>query len=252
MANNSCSKLMRTTRRTRRRSRSKEAPVDSLPNELLIEVLARVAAHSLTDLFNAKLSCKAFYEASKDSSVFQQISLEELQIVPWRISREAYFFFNKCMESGNPEALYRQGVVDYFSFMRLEYGIEYLQRAANSGHDGAMYTLGIISLFSGDELIKQQGMKTLSGLKNKARASRKLRNCREELKAILRKIWVRNPFRTNPLVVGKERPICCTMKGDQHKRRRGWESDDDDDIQCDACQCDREVDSLCKMILYVF
>ncbi|KAH7839629.1 hypothetical protein Vadar_006505 [Vaccinium darrowii] len=136
--------------------------------------------------------------------------------------------------------------------MRLENGIEHLQKAANLGHDGASYALGIISLFSGDQLIKQQGIKTLSGIRNKANTSRRLRNCREELRAILRKIWVRNPFTRNPLVVRQERPVCGTMKGDQHKRRRGWESDDDDDIQCDACQRDREVGSLCEMISYVF
>lgn len=48
----------------------------------------------------------------------------------------------------------------------------------------------------------------------------------EELRLILRRIWVRNPF-----AIEKKIPVCCTMNGDQHKRK-GWKSNDD--IQCNT------------------
>jgi len=107
-----------------------KSSIKSLPNELLTEVLGHVASTSFTDLFNVKLSCKYFLEVAKDDYIFQRISLEKFPVVPLRISNEASSFFKRCEESGNPESLFRQGMIDYFSLAMIESGLEYLKRVA--------------------------------------------------------------------------------------------------------------------------
>ena len=107
-------------------------------------MLARVASSSSTDLFRAKLwfvlllmiqigrgvflfdmcfsfafngsfllfcSCKLFYEVSDADNIYQQVSLDKFEIVPWQKNDKVSRFLKKCRESKNPEALYRKGVV---------------------------------------------------------------------------------------------------------------------------------------------
>ncbi|KAK9292663.1 hypothetical protein L1049_020641 [Liquidambar formosana] len=202
-----------------------------LPNELVIQVLGRVAAASHTDLFNAKLSCKLFHEVSDDTYVYQQVSLERFPVVPWPTSEQASSFFEKCKECGNPEALYRQGLIEYFDHMRLELGLQCIKRAANLGHVEASYILGIILLCSGEEF-RQQAIQLLDSIRN-SRVT-KVGECRKKLKATLRGMWVMNKL--NP----KQKPMECKMR-DQHKRTKGWSTEDDDDLHCQACGFDCEV-----------
>ncbi|GMP69915.1 hypothetical protein CsSME_00028994 [Camellia sinensis var. sinensis] len=256
------SKLMKRIgrRRSKENKNGREvivASFESLPSEVVVEVLGRIASSSFTDFFNAKLSSKILNEAADDNYIYQQMSLEKFPVVPWRVTTEASCFLNKCKESGNPEALYRQGVVDYFSLMRIESGLESLNRAASSGHGGALYVLSIIFLFSEDDEFKKQGIRILSSIhKSKPTSGKRrlIRECRDKLREIVRMIWVVNPL------VQKQRPsTCCAIRDndvDRHerlgrrRRRRGWESDDEDDddeVECDGCRCDREVDSVCNM-----
>ncbi|KAK9181592.1 hypothetical protein WN944_024730 [Citrus x changshan-huyou] len=131
----------------------------SLPDELLSEILARVGACSLDDLLNAGLSCKLFNEIAFDKYVLRQASIEKIPAMPWH---KNYSFLEKCRDSGNPEALYKQGVVEFFSYSNLEAGVAYLDIAAKSGHLGASYILGVIFLCKDDgEESNQKGMQHL-------------------------------------------------------------------------------------------
>ena len=58
--------------------------IESLPNDLLIEVLAKGAAFSFTDLVQAKLATKDFLEASSHGYIFQHASLGNFQKLLWK------------------------------------------------------------------------------------------------------------------------------------------------------------------------
>ncbi|TMW80687.1 hypothetical protein EJD97_016703 [Solanum chilense] len=51
----------------------------------------------------------------------------------------------KLRECGNPEALYRKGVMDFFKDDQPELASEFLKRAAKGGHIGAFYV--IVNIF---------------------------------------------------------------------------------------------------------
>lgn len=134
--------------------------------------------------------------------------------------------------------------VDYFSNMKIESSLENLKKAANLGHLGALYVVGIISLFSGDEF-KQAGMQILIAMKRSTSTKRRVRECRKNLMAIIRTIWIRNH------VVLEQTPRCCLTR-DQHAIKTGFPSndhngdeEDEDNLSCDACKCDREIASIC-------
>ena len=70
-----------------------------------------------------------------------------------------------------------------------------------------------------------------------------VRRCRHHLRCILKRMWVQEPN-----ILGL-RPICCNVhQPQQNVRRIGWPtgSDNEDDIRCELCLCDLELDYLVK------
>ncbi|CDP07942.1 unnamed protein product [Coffea canephora] len=118
---------------------SSRTSILSLSTEVLSEVLARVASSSSTDLFWAKLCCKLFYEVSDADNIYQRVSLDKFEIVPWQKNDKVSRFLKKCRESKNPEALYRKGVVDYFTDKHEDSALECMEETANSGHIDAAH-----------------------------------------------------------------------------------------------------------------
>ncbi|XP_062088997.1 uncharacterized protein LOC133795561 [Humulus lupulus] len=89
--------------------------IDWLPNDLIVDILGHVAATSLSDFFNAKLSWKLFNRLAKDTDDYMhnKLSLDELSCHPLDLylCKEATSLFMKCLKNQNSEAMYRQGVV---------------------------------------------------------------------------------------------------------------------------------------------
>ncbi|XP_027164823.1 putative F-box protein At1g67623 [Coffea eugenioides] len=217
----------------------------SLPTEVLSEVLARVASCSSTDLFRAKLCCKLFYEVSEADNIYHRVSMDKFEIVPWSKNDQVSRFLKKCRESKNPEALYRKGVVDYFTDKHEDSALECLEEAAISGHADAAYALEIIYIFLGGDELKRKGMRLLSGLKKSRILYAKQFHPRHNLRALLRMIWVKNPLFLKPT------PICCAMT---HERKTSsWPMDADDveeESTCEACACDEEIGAICAALPY--
>jgi hypothetical protein len=71
----------------------------SLPNDMLIEVLTKVASSSFNDLFKAKISCSDLCRLADDDQIFQQLSLKKISLF-WPKNSEVTFL--RCYkESGN-------------------------------------------------------------------------------------------------------------------------------------------------------
>uniref|UniRef100_M1DVT9 At2g35280-like TPR domain-containing protein n=1 Tax=Solanum tuberosum TaxID=4113 RepID=M1DVT9_SOLTU len=59
-----------------------------------------------------------------------------------------------CKASLNLESLYRKGVYEFFKRSDSN-GLGILSQAADGGHIGASYVLAIISIFNGDESMRE-------------------------------------------------------------------------------------------------
>ncbi|XP_071926206.1 putative F-box protein At1g67623 [Coffea arabica] len=209
--------------------RNSTTSILSLPTDVLSKVLARVGSSSSTDLFSAKLCCKLFNEVSDADTIYQRVSLQKFEIVPWHKIDKVSRFLKKCRQCKNPKAVYRKAVVDYFSDKHLDRSLECLEDAANSGHPDAAYALGIIYIFVGTDELKRRGMRLLTGLQWG------LKLCRENLRALLRMIWVKNPVFLNPT------PICCAMTHERKTSSWPMDVDDVEESTCEGCACDEEV-----------
>ncbi|OWM75694.1 hypothetical protein CDL15_Pgr021859 [Punica granatum] len=206
--------------------------VKDLPGDLIIDILALAAGTSHTNLFNLKLSCKVFKELAEEGHVYKHVSLENLPIIPWKHELEASLFFDRCIDNGNPEALYRQGVVELFSRKRREKGLQHLRDAMEAGHLGASYLHSMISMMTGKEELVKQGFQLLTRLC----AIQKARECREKLDLATNHIW----FNYNWSDTMTDLPKLCA---EQHWKRIGWSKEYEyfEDESCEACRCDAEI-----------
>jgi len=241
-------------RRTKRREQHKVG-IQSLPNDLLMEVLAKVASASFTDLFNAKVSCKDFYVLAKADYIFQHVSLEEFPLFWYRRDHQVLSFLRRCKESGNADLLFREGIREYFTLKNQRLGLEFLEKASEKGHVEASYIYGLILICSGGQL-KQQGLQLLSSLIIDKLGGLRIKECRRRVKDYIQSLWINNN------IVRDEEPYShretCSNYGRTPNsltaKRAGWLSgnyieDEDDKFMCCAyCQCDHEVDLFCNML----
>ncbi|KAE7998087.1 hypothetical protein FH972_002665 [Carpinus fangiana] len=237
----------------KRRRGQHKAGIKSLPNDLLMELLAKIASASFTDLLNVKSSCKDFHELGEDDYVFQHVTLKELPLV-WYTKNEVSSLLRRCKEIENPDALFREGICGYFSSKDQGPGLEFLEKASRKGHVEASYIYGLILICSGGQL-KQQGLQLLSSLITCKLGGSRMKECRRRVKDYVRSMWINNN------IVRDQEPYChvktcsnygrtpnsLTAKGGWHSG--GYVEDEDDTFMCCAYyQCDHEVDLFCNML----
>nr|GME12657.1 putative F-box protein At1g67623 [Ipomoea batatas] len=143
---------------------------NSLPHNLITDILVRVAAHSFKDFINVKLCCRGWNELGEDGYVLKHLSLHEFK--EWKLllpeseeyKRKSSWLVNKCADAGNVEALYRKGLVGYIGGSEPEKGLQWLNDAANAGHGGAEYAAAMISILRGSEEGWESGTLRLKGM----------------------------------------------------------------------------------------
>nr|GMC63849.1 putative F-box protein At1g67623 [Ipomoea batatas] len=143
---------------------------NSLPHNLITDILVRVAAHSFKDFINTKLCCRGWNELGEDRYVLKHLSLHEFK--EWKLlvpeseeyKRKSSWLVNKCADAGNLEALYRKGLVGYLGGLEPEKGLQWLKNAANAGHGGAEYAAAMISILRGDKKGWKKGTRRLKAM----------------------------------------------------------------------------------------
>ncbi|MFS7934202.1 putative F-box protein [Helianthus anomalus] len=218
--------------------------IGSLPKDLLIDVLARVASSSLTGLFSAKLSCKEFLESTKDDYIFQHISLDKFPVTEWSpLSQREYSFLSHCFIKGNPESLFRQGMIEYFKQVNVNFGLEFLKRAVEKGHSEATYVYGMILLSGGDQS-SQHGLNLLNSMNCSRSRNWNVRECRDKIDTILSRMWI-----NNRIALEKVNTKCQKRDHVIRFEKRGWSLDEDIEISsCHTCLWYRELVYFCRIM----
>ncbi|KAK7363583.1 hypothetical protein VNO77_05730 [Canavalia gladiata] len=222
--------------------------IKSLPNELLVEILAKVASRSIFDLCKVKLCCKDFLYAAEDDYVYHHASMEKFALVPlpWFTGQGEFSFLKRCRESGNSKISYREGMVQYFRSSSLISGFENLKKAAMEGHNDAKYVYCMLLMCCEDEQERKRGFDLFCSLK----ASTCVARCRKRVRCYIRKMWLSN----NPVVRNHNLSFCTTCQSGRMKKiSTGWigDGDGDDDanigISCEYCRVDYELVLFCNM-----
>jgi len=242
----------------RQRNDSNESnliPIKSLPQDLLVNVIARVSSQSYIDHYNMKVCCKDFFHASKDNYMWQQVSLEKFRLISWLHQEDASvfdFFMQSCKEGGNIEALYREGLRQLYGYKgTVEEGIKDLKMAAEKGHLEARYVYGLILLRSYDDDLRKEGVQYMQLLRN----AKCVVNCRNNVMTLLKGLW----SIPNGTLVRNPTPLCRKKPCKGWSLKKGtWKlvdnEDDDDGIQnsCENCRWDVELDFFNDFLLPFF
>ncbi|XP_050130276.1 putative F-box protein At1g67623 [Malus sylvestris] len=239
----------------KKKPRNASLSIQSLPNEVLVQVLARVASRSFDDLYSAKLSCKNFNESAQDDHIFEHVDISKFPLVSWRASEKRTRFLKRCRDLGNAEALYRQGMCDLFTSKRIEpAGIESLKRAASKGHVEATYVYGAILVCCGGDS-RQKGLELLYSLNCHKSRGLSVTECREKIKEL---IW--NTMWVNREVIGRiveahdenAAMKACNDCGDPqgpYTIKQGWDFDDHNKFSnCNSCRWHQEVNIFCDIL----
>ena len=80
--------------------------IESLPTELVILIVGRVASYSLEDLVSVKLCYRFLNEVGNERSVYQKVTLAIFSPEPtWTMNQHAMSFMKICITLENIEAL---------------------------------------------------------------------------------------------------------------------------------------------------
>lgn len=126
--------------------------LDSLPEDLLVEISSCIAASSLSAVHNLRVVSKPFRYICDDRYVISRLSLNENEIplFPWFHDPERFSnFIERCRRNGNPQALYRKGLINYFFEDQKDKGLKLLSIAAEKGSHEAKYVYGMILICLG-------------------------------------------------------------------------------------------------------
>ncbi|KAE8648647.1 hypothetical protein Csa_009058 [Cucumis sativus] len=214
----------------------------SLPNDLLIEVLAKVAASSYIDLVQAKLATKLFLHASNDGYIFQHVSLENKSFrnLLWNNTPQSRSFMETLNNNENPESLYRKGTMEFFSHGKEASGLSYLKQSAQKGYVDACYVYGVVMYAAN---LKEEGVEYLKMCE--AKLGNKMAECRRRVKEFVWYFWIKNR-------ISMSKEICSNVNCKVNERSNGWDWKDEDDYYgehtCEQCKWSNEVLRFCNML----
>ncbi|KAG6408759.1 hypothetical protein SASPL_131780 [Salvia splendens] len=120
--------------------------------------------------------------------------------------------------------------LDFFKKTDLESAIRNLDKAVKMGHVRALYACCIISLMSGIDQVKEEGIKLMGKMIRNGYIKTRLRWCRRKLIEELGQMWISNPMLKDP-------PIFCSKLHRCYPKTNNWSDEDD----CEACAADTHV-----------
>ncbi|KAK7292131.1 hypothetical protein RIF29_07848 [Crotalaria pallida] len=232
---------MATSRLLMKRASNKRGTTISLPKNLITNIVARVASHSLADLVNLKRCCKDFLDAAEDDFAYKHVSLlHKFPLFPWRpLNDKKLSFLKRCKESQNMDTLFREGLLEYLRGEKIS-GLRILKIVALKGHKEAKYVYGMIMLSSEDEELRKEGLEHMRFL----RESKCVIRCRGKVEKLVQYAWKKNILLHNKKTLCHNKSIC---KGWRPREGRWLLLDDEDDNNdninmCEYCRWDQELE----------
>ncbi|KAF2588537.1 hypothetical protein F2Q70_00039153 [Brassica cretica] len=118
--------------------------IESLPQELLAEILARVASSSVEDISHCLTVSRTISSAVQDDHVIKRLNLRPQAMNPMLTFHRYQHLMVKAINSDNPAAHYTEGIKQFFTYDNRTIGLLHLKKSAGGSYDNGAYLYGIL------------------------------------------------------------------------------------------------------------
>lgn len=116
-----------------------------LPNDMLLEIMKRVAHDSYTSFINAKATCKAMQAVGEEYEVLKRVNLKQLPLFIDDEYPHVGRVVNAASAAGNSRALFRLGIAHCLcAGGNYEYGCHLIANAASKRLHRAVYIYSLL------------------------------------------------------------------------------------------------------------
>ncbi|ESQ50125.1 hypothetical protein EUTSA_v10002269mg [Eutrema salsugineum] len=144
---------------------------EKLPNDLLGDILSRVAEISRTSLRNTMAASPELAKVANDKRVNKKMNLNPLAMKPLQALNRYTQLMERCLQHRNTEVHYIKGIQEYFHRNNTNIGLHHLKSAAEGSYENGMYIYGIIMLCRGAEEEGKKYLEKLGWKQNKGKAT---------------------------------------------------------------------------------
>ncbi|KAL1202768.1 F-box protein [Cardamine amara subsp. amara] len=160
------------------------AQIESLPNDILREIISQVATSSRRDVRHFMQSSPELAKSAPDKQVYKRLNLKPFAKNPlWALNNYTQLM-ERCLESGNMEAHYIKGIQQYFQHNNTNIGLEHLKKSADGLYADSIYLYGIIMTCRGQLEEGRTYLDKLEWKKNTARGDRCWRHIKRSLRGM--------------------------------------------------------------------
>ncbi|ESQ33197.1 hypothetical protein EUTSA_v10005441mg, partial [Eutrema salsugineum] len=172
--------------------------LEALPQDVLGDILSRVAQSSRRDVQQCMTVSSELAEAANDTRVYNKLNLKPLAMNPLTTLNKYKALMVKCLDSGNGEAHYIEGIKEYFYYNN-DAGLHHLRLSAANSYEDGIYLYGLIMFCRGEIEEGKKYLDMLQWQKSKIRADHCWRNNKISLRGIhvIKKALYRNTMRNN-------------------------------------------------------
>ncbi|KAK6924659.1 Zinc finger, MYND-type [Dillenia turbinata] len=132
--------------RTSRRSNGKSDYFDGLPDDIIICIFRKLCstASCPSHFISVLLTCKRLNTLGLHPLVLRKANPKSFAVGARNWSESAHRFLKECAKSGNSEACYTLGMIEFYCLQNRRSGISLLAKAAIKSHAQALYSLAVI------------------------------------------------------------------------------------------------------------
>ncbi|XP_033143300.1 F-box protein At2g35280-like [Brassica rapa] len=191
--------------------------IESLPQELFAEILARVASSSVEDISHCLTVSRTISSTVQDDHAIKRLNLRPQAMNPMITFYRYQHLMVKAINSNNPAAHYTEGIKQFFAYDNRTVGLLHLKKSAEGSYDNGTYLYGIVVSCMGNIEEEKTILRTLGWEASRRRTNR----ARREIKRSMRFAYV---------ILKPE--YTATLKSNQPPFT--WHKNDKDNI-CPSC-----------------
>lgn len=158
--------------------------LESLPQDLLGEILSRVGSASVQAIAPCLTVSKTISSAVEDQRVFKELNIRHQAINPMVTFYRWEHRMAKCLSYNHPVAHYVEGIKQFFVYDNRTDGLFHLRKSAEGLYDNGTYLYSMVLLCTGNIAEGKTVLRSLGWEASRQRANRAWRAVRMSMRFV--------------------------------------------------------------------